>query len=316
MITLEVTDQPDHTWNNRLLNSPYGTIYHTKEHASMLEWLGRKPYFIKFLDNKGHIVAQMLGTVYSRSGTKSISSLIKKVSGKNKLYFSWTFGPVFFETELYDEICKSFSDFILSKNFLPVGSSHPLTGRPFTKINSQLRPEEWCTFLIDLSENQDEIWNKMEKHSARKNISRAEKHNVSVKQMTKKDLPLYQKIREETKPVTLEVLEKRWDLLKSIGWTGFLAFRDDIVIGGLMISYFNKYVNEWGIARTLKDTKEKTYAQDLLKWNVIKWGIENNFNFFDLTGANPNASDDKEKGIFKYKKKWGGELIKYDMIKP
>ncbi len=90
----------------------------------------------------------------------------------------------------------------------------------------------------------------------------------------------------------------------------------NLVIGGLMILYFNKYVNEWGIARTLKDTKEKTYAQDLLKWNVIKWGIENNFNFFDLTGANPNASDDKEKGIFKYKKKWGGELIKYDMIKP
>jgi len=31
----------------------------------------------------------------------------------------------------------------------------------------------------------------------------------------------------------------------------------NLVIGGLMISYFNKYVNEWGIARTLKDTKKK-----------------------------------------------------------
>ncbi len=78
MITLEVTDQPDHTWNNRLLNSSYSIIYHTKEHTSMLEWFGRKPYFIKFLDNKGNIISQMLGIVYSRLNEKCISSLMKK----------------------------------------------------------------------------------------------------------------------------------------------------------------------------------------------------------------------------------------------
>jgi len=125
---------------------------------------------------------------------------------------------------------------------------------------------------------------------------------------------LYQEIRKESNPVTLEILESRWDSLKNIGWIGFLAFKDEIPIGGLMISYFNKYLNEWGIARTKKDTQEKFYSQDLLKWKIIEWGINKNFRYFDLTGVNPNPLDEKELGIFRYKEKWGGKLFKFNKI--
>lgn len=315
MISIETQDKPDNKWNERLIQTPFGTIYHTKEYAAVLEWLGRKPLFIKFIDSKGNIIAQMLGNIYSRADEKNFSSILKKIPGIKKNFFSWTFGPVFFDSEQMNKVCASLTDYIISKNYLPLGSSHPLTGRPFTKINSKLNPIEWSTFLIDLSQNEEQILNNMEKHSARKNIMRAKKHNVYVKEMSKKDLVLYQKIREETNPVPLTRLEKRWDLLKPLGWTGFLAYKDDKPIGGLMISSFNKYVNEWGIARTKKDAEEKTYAQDLLKWTIIEWGIKNRFRYFDLTGANPNAEESKEKGIFRYKKKWGGKLIKYDMIK-
>ena len=47
---------------------------------------------------------------------------------------------------------------------------------------------------------------------------------------------------------------------------------------------------------------------------IIEWGIENNQRFYDLTGINPNPKTDKELGIFRYKKKWGGNLVNYNLI--
>ena len=66
------------------------------------------------------------------------------------------------------------------------------------------------------------------------------------------------------------------------------------------------------IARTTIDTEEKLYSQDLMKWKIIEWGIENKQKYFDLTGFNPNPISEKEKGILRYKKKWGGK--KYNVL--
>ena len=65
MITLETNEKSDNDWNERLLNSPIGTIYHTKEYASVQELLNRKPLFLKFINQKGDIVGQMLVSLYS-----------------------------------------------------------------------------------------------------------------------------------------------------------------------------------------------------------------------------------------------------------
>jgi len=53
MITLEINKKSDNGWNERLLNSPLGTIYHTKEYASVQELLNRKSLFLKFIIQEG-----------------------------------------------------------------------------------------------------------------------------------------------------------------------------------------------------------------------------------------------------------------------
>jgi len=315
MITLEINKKSDNGWNERLLNSPIGTIHHTKEYASVQELLNRKPLFLKFINQKGDIVGQMLVTMYSRYyKRKKLSSVLNKISLSKNTICNWTFGPVIFNFDFTTEICNELNKFLISKNYIVIGSDHPLSGQPLTHLKISFKVQEWATFLIDLSKNTQELLNNMNKHSARKNIERSEKRGVYVKELTKDNLYLYQEIRKENNPVTLEILESRWDSLKNIGWTGFLAFKDEIPIGGLMISYFNKFLNEWGIARTKKDTQEKFYSQDLLKWKIIEWGINKNFRYFDLTGVNPEPLDEKELGIFRYKEKWGGKLFKFNKI--
>ena len=37
-------------------------------------------------------------------------------------------------------------------------------------------------------------------------------------------------------------------------------------------------------------------------------------NYYDLAGANPNPLTEKEKGILRYKKKWGGKKHEYYIV--
>ena len=82
-----------------------------------------------------------------------------------------------------------------------------------------------------------------------------------------------------------------------------------------MCNWLNKQIFEWGVGRSELDYSKKLYSQDLLKWKIIEWGKENNCDYYDLSGVNPSPETDKESKIFRYKKKWGGELIQYKMYK-
>ena len=73
--------------------------------------------------------------------------------------------------------------------------------------------------------------------------------------------------------------------------------------------FFEKTKNcliEGGIVRSEVDAEKKLYSQDLIKWKIIEWGIENKMMYYDLAGYNPNPQDQKEAGIKRYKQKWGG----------
>ena len=58
---------------------------------------------------------------------------------------------------------------------------------------------------------------------------------------------------------------------------GFLSYENETLIGGILVSSFNNYINEWG--------------------------IKNKHFFYDLSGVNPNSTSSKDSGIFRYKEK-------------
>jgi lipid II:glycine glycyltransferase (peptidoglycan interpeptide bridge formation enzyme) len=160
----------------------------------------------------------------------------------------------------------------------------------------------------------------MDKHSVRKNIQRSQKRNVEVYEMQSSDLPYYFEMIKETKQkegskVKYEDFENLWNLLSSVGMTGFVAYKEKQLVGGILISSFNGLINEWGVARSKFDTEKKLYSQDYIKWKIIEWGIGKGCKYFDLTGVNPNPKSSKEKGILRFKKKFGGKMAEYNVIK-
>ena len=160
----------------------------------------------------------------------------------------------------------------------------------------------------------------MDKNSAQKNISRAINRGVKLESISKKNLNDYYHLVKDSRISlgldygSFDEMSDMWNILEPVGYSGFLAKLNDIPVAGLGFSFFNKYVNEWGVARSQLDYDENLYSQDLIKWEIIRWGKKNKMKWYDLTGVNPNPSNKKEEGIFRYKKKWGGIQKNYYIL--
>jgi hypothetical protein len=323
MISWEVSDIADPKWNKRLLDTSLGSIHQTNEFAMYTkEVFNRKPQFLKFLNPNGEIVGQLLLHEYPRFEKKGISGkFFTKITGSKNKILRWKYGPIIFNPNLVDDICKSLYNFCIQpehQKTIIIGTEFPLLAESLKNLKNPFIIKPWATFLINLSENLEVIWEKMDKHSAQKNIKRSENRGVTISEITDKDLftifKLIQKTKGEKETASFDNVKKMWHHLHNIGMHGFLAFYGNDPIGGIMASSFNGYINEFGIARTQKDSEAKLYSQDLLKWHLIKWGKNKNLKYYDLTGVNPNPSNQKEEGIYRYKQKWGGKLVNYNQI--
>ncbi len=319
MISIQVNDLPDSRWNQRLIDSGFGTVYQTKEWAELMEYQGYKPRFLH-LNKNGKIVGQLLITEISKlKNNRKIGKIFTKLTHSKYTTYKWRNGPVIFDLSLHSDSYIKLEEFFVSQNCRVSGTEHPLLPGPVSKLQ-KLTITPWSTFLIDLSKPKQELYDKIDKHSGRKNIERAIKREVQIEEITEKSLQDYftllieSKQESDSKP-SFENLKNVWRLLKPLGYSGFLAKKNDKPIGGLLFSFINNFIIEAGVARSKFDQIQKLYSQDLIKWKIIEWGISKKMKFYDLSGVNPNPTSEKEKGILQYKKKWGGKTFNYSIIK-
>jgi|SRR6185437_2353217 len=307
--TVDLSKEEPSDWKQFLLKSEIGTIYHTAEYAEYAEkWLKWKPLFFRLIDSRGSILLQNLSFEYSRPLTK-IPLVFRPLIQKFIKNVRWNYGPV---TESPDAMMYFF-EYLRSTKKQIYGMTHPLMKLPVTNF----KKKKWGTFLIDLHQEKEFLYENLEKNSAQKNIERSIERGVSIEKLDEKSLNEYYELLKNSKNPQRKgnsddnAMYDFWRSLSKVGFTGFLARKNGILVGGLLFSYFNKYVNEWGVARSELDIKEKLYSQDLIKWKILEWGIENKMNWYDLTGFNPNPTSKKEEGLLRYKKKWGGK--QYDI---
>ena len=79
-ITIECADKEDTNWNNRLICSKLGTIYQTKEMKINFQNQGFTPKFLKFYDEKGSVVGQLLYSEITRfAKRKMLKQILNRV---------------------------------------------------------------------------------------------------------------------------------------------------------------------------------------------------------------------------------------------
>ena len=307
-------------WNAQLLKSPMGNIFNTWEYSQYAKRrLGWDPSFLYLMGKNGKIAAQVVIFEFtSNKLRKNIPHSFSKIASMISKKIRWIYGPVIFSNE-EQQIMDEFLSFVQLKANRLDGSIHPFFNG--TPNQEKIKIEKWSTFLIDLQQTKDSVMADFDKHSAKKNIERAQERGVQVSEINDNNISQYHDILNEfriasgNEPFEYEDTYDLWKLLGKIGFKGFLATKDGENIGGITFSFFNGYINEWGIARSSQDATEKLYSQDLLKWKIIEWGIENKQRFYDLSGFNPNPVSEKEEGILRYKKKWGGKQYDYWLVR-
>lgn len=324
-ITVDIQDVADNEWNARLSRSRLGNIHQTTHYADYAKkTIGWQPMFVKFL-HYGDIAAQLLLFKYSKHENKFGMSVVSKLMPstiKAMLQnYRWIYGPVILQEKHHHEVYRALGSLLSEYEGRISGSIHPLDSLKNRLEVSGCKMEDWGTFLIDLTLDKEKLWQLLDKKAARKNIERARERGVTIKVMDEADLPTYYALQTETREManvqaySYEDVYEGWHILKGAGFTGFMAYQEGKPLSGLLISTFNKYINEWGVARSKYDVENHLYSQDLIKWTIIEWGHDNRCDYYDLSGVNPVPIDEKEKGIFRYKQKWGGELVHYAMYK-
>ena len=52
-----------------------------------------------------------------------------------------------------------------------------------------------------------------------------------------------------------------------------------------------------------------------MQWHIVKQGRAAGWHWLDFGGAEPNSPNPKMQGIFRFKAKWGGQLLAADQMR-
>ena len=120
-IKIEEHVESDKEWDSCLKKSLTGNVYQTSEHASFVQFKGNEPKFLKFFDQTGKIVGQLLVYFSSRFEKKGyLGNLMEKIPGTKKNLCRWIYGPVIFEPKYKQDIFITLQKYLLEKNLVPL----------------------------------------------------------------------------------------------------------------------------------------------------------------------------------------------------
>lgn len=175
--------------------------------------------------------------------------------------------------------------------------------------------EDHLNILINLTQGSDDIWSGINT-SRRKQIKRGYNRGITVSEIDEyieSDIATCHEIISKVyKKIKLPFPEKSFFLESSkILFSEnhlkiFVAITENKIIGCRFVIIFKEYIFDWYAG---SDSEYYSlYPNDILPWEVFKWGSNNGFSIFDFGGA---GKPDQPYGVRDYKLKFGGTLVNY-----
>lgn len=172
--------------------------------------------------------------------------------------------------------------------------------------------EDHLDILIDLKKSEQDLWDAMTR-DRKKSIKKGQKE-LEVRLISDDDNyqidSVYNLLGVVYKRVRLPLPHKYFflNVIKSLHPKGYIkifgAYKDSVLIGVRLVLCYNGLIYDWYAGAN--DDYLEYRPNDILVWNVLKWGHENGYKLFDFGGAGkPNVPY----GVRDYKLKFGGELV-------
>ena len=340
-IRVRMLSTADGSWDHRVASVPEGHLYQTSnvEGFHIVTAGGFEPTYLVAEDRAGGVLGQLLilkgfhlaPELYSRPWLKGALGVCRSLFGS----FTWTRGPLVFDYARADGVCQVLLDaveamarsdaYAIRQATLPhdPAGEMPRWCRGAVLEERGFVRSDKATFYVDLNRPIEDLWSGL-KASARKNLKKM--LAAATVEVVEIDTP------ERAKAYWAMLGETQRRGGRFTSYRNFAAFRGEFwdrpydqgvlngllaqtsrgqPIGGLLFRVFNCWIQELGVAYTDYSITNKLYGQDLLKWALIEWGQRHGCCVFDLMGVDPQAEDDKQRGIYQFKAKWGGRLLNY-----
>ncbi len=323
-------------WNRLIVSCPGGSLFQSTYWARFMEeYLGVPGYFMSAFDGTGQTVGCLL--------------FFNEPPGYRRLFFerplsdislpflrwalptlTWLHGPLVKSSDPRDRrtVCERMlaevNEFGSNLGAVGVAPSpapiHGVSGNEFKEVYTDLGflQKQWATFLVDLTAEEEVLWGRLDR-SARKAIRKTEREGVQVERIgTLEELEQYyvQAVpywrSRGARVFSFRNYSAMWQALRpGEALEVFVARRGLEMLGGLGVWVYNGVVREFGVVRAREFASENLHPGDLIKWEIMRWGHRMGYRTYDLAGVSPDPSTPKEEGIYRFKKKWGGEQVSY-----
>ena len=206
----------------------------------------------------------------------------------------------------YDKIIKKKAIYSQFRNFWDWGDSKEIF------IKNGLEYEEHLNILIDLTKTEEQLWKEV--YSKRRNeVRRATKEGAyfSIEHTEDSLKKCYEILQEVYSRAKLPIPDYHFFYnLYRMGSNSkliiFCARYESEIIGCMLALSFKNTIYDFYAGSMMKFYNK--YPNDLIPWEVFKWGKKNSYKVFDFGGAGkPNVPY----GVRDYKKKFGGEFVNY-----
>lgn len=321
-------------WNKNLKKSEYSNFFQTAEYLySHSDSKKKFPIFINIYDELGNVVGQ-LGIIIQKSpfiySAKFLNPLLKIASLLGSRG-TWTSGPIVHskDKKMKMEILRTMIDALEKvseeNNLLIIdGYTSPqdrdinieqFKNKNFAKI-------DYITYVLNLNKNEEEIWGGFSQ-SAKRDIIKAQKNKIHVKELEEKDLDdffnlseIWAKTKGVDKSSNENMKKKYWDYYTKNIEKVFLAFEDGILTSSHRLGCFNGIVYSHSIVNSY--LKRDSVSGSLLIWHAIQWAKKIGMRSYDFSGGKSpknslmdNIYEKQWNSLMAYKRKWGGEEIPY-----
>lgn len=175
--------------------------------------------------------------------------------------------------------------------------------------------EEHLNFIFDLTKSEDILWSNIHP-TRRKQINRGLKRELipSIQdELTSEDfdkcIEILNMVYKDAKlPCpSKEYFDNAYRVLSKPGYLKMAVVKfEQHIVGFRFFLCYGNLLYDW-YAGSLAEHHDK-YPNDILPWEVIRWGVENKYKIFDFGGAGkPNIPY----GVRDYKLKFGGHLVNF-----
>jgi len=270
---------------------------------------GCKPIAIVAKNTDNKLLGSIVATTFMDAGI-IIGKLVSHVTCRG--------GPL-----LSSDDENNFTARLLLKKLLEITKDESLYTRiyPFFDLPQQysllknigFKHEDWLNYLLDLTLDEEKIWDKVSKHR-RKGIRKAEKLGLEMVDVsTNSNLQTtYDLLQESHKSAKIPLQDKslfdtiyhylvRHNFAKMV-----LAYRGEKPIASRVVLTFSGIIYDWYAGSA--SVEEGSNANEYLVWKIIQWGIQSGHTLFDFGGA---GTPDEEYGPREFKRRFGGKMVNY-----